>query len=102
ENCCRTPVRHRLELVKAPAKKIPDKSGQRKINQSQHTQVLADSPPELVFDVPDTGANRKRMIFFVKRVASSFGDMKPARLVRHVVTRLEFDRSKEITTPRFR
>ena len=58
-----------LKLVKTPAKKIPDKSGQRKINQSQHSQVLADLPPALVFDVADTGANRKRMIFFVKHAA---------------------------------
>jgi hypothetical protein len=65
----------RLKLVKTPAKKIPDKSCQRKINQSQHTQVLADLSPALVFDVVDTGANRKRMIFFVKHLSSSPADM---------------------------
>jgi hypothetical protein len=61
---------NRLKLVKTPAKRIPDKRGEHEINQSQHIQVLADLPPELVFDVPDTGANRKRMIFFVKHVSS--------------------------------
>jgi hypothetical protein len=29
-------VRHRLELVKTPAKKITNASGKPKINQSQH------------------------------------------------------------------
>jgi hypothetical protein len=65
----------RLKLVKTPAQRISDKSGQNKINQSQHTQVLAESSPALVFGAADTGANRKRMIFFVKHVPSSPGDM---------------------------
>jgi hypothetical protein len=64
-----------LKLVKTTAKRIPDKGGQQKINQSEHTQVLADLPTALVFEMADTGANRKRMIFFVKRVPSFPGDM---------------------------
>jgi hypothetical protein len=86
-----------LKLVKTPAKKIPDKSGQREINQSEHTQVLADLPPALVFDVADTGANRKRMIFFVKHVRSS-----PADMHQQWSATVELCRSKEITMSLFR
>jgi hypothetical protein len=57
-----------LEVVKAPAKKIPDTNGQRKINQSQHSQVLADLRPTPAFGVAGVGANRKRSFFFVKYV----------------------------------
>jgi hypothetical protein len=63
----------RPELVKAPAKEIPDRNGQRKINQSQHSQVLADLLPTLAFapgfGVAGVGANRKRTFFFVKYVS---------------------------------
>lgn len=86
---------NRLKLVETPAKRIPDKSRQDKINQSQHTEVLADLPPELVFVVPNTGANRKRMIFFVKHVSTSPGNVDQQGF--DGFTALEFDRSKEIT-----
>jgi hypothetical protein len=60
-----------LELVKTPAKKVTDTSGQRKINQSQHSQVL-DLPPASAlargFGPAGISANRKRSIFFVKHV----------------------------------
>jgi hypothetical protein len=63
-----------LKLVKTTAKKITDTSGERKINQSQHSQVL-DLPPASAFargfGLADIGANRKRMIFFVKHVRIS-------------------------------
>jgi hypothetical protein len=63
-----------LKLVKTPAKKVTDTSGERKINQSQHSQVL-DLPPAFAFargfGLADIGANRKRMIFFVKHVRIS-------------------------------
>jgi hypothetical protein len=65
-------VRDRLELVKAPAKEIPDTNGQRKVNQSQHCQVLPDLLPAPAFargfGVAGVGANRKRSFFFVKYV----------------------------------
>jgi hypothetical protein len=65
-------VRDRFEPVKAPAKEIPDTNGQRKIDQSQHSQVLADLQPAPAFargfGVAGVGANRKRSFFFVKYV----------------------------------
>ena len=73
EDCCGTPVCPRLKLVKTPAKKIPDKNSQRKINQSQHTQVITELLPALVVNMADTGANRKRTIFFVKHSISDRG-----------------------------
>jgi hypothetical protein len=64
-------VCNRLELVKTPAKKVTDTSGKRKINQSQHSQVL-DLPPAPAFargfGLAGISANRKRSIFFVKHV----------------------------------
>jgi len=65
-------VCNRRKLVKTPAQKIPDTSGNPKINQSQHSQVFADLPPALAvapsFGVAGIGANRKRSFFFVKHV----------------------------------
>jgi hypothetical protein len=65
-------VGNRLELVKTPAKKVTDTSGQRKINQSQHSQILADLLPAPAFargfGLAGMSANRKRSIFFVKHV----------------------------------
>jgi hypothetical protein len=62
-------------VVKATAKEIPDTRGQRKINQSQHSQVLADLVPAPAFargfGLAGIGANRKRSIFFVKHVRIS-------------------------------
>jgi hypothetical protein len=73
-------VCNRLELVKAPAKEIPDTSGQRKINQSQHSQVL-DLPPASAFargfGPAGISANRKRLFFFVKHVRK-IGKDEPA------------------------
>jgi hypothetical protein len=67
-------VRNGFELEKSPAKKVTDTSGQQKIDQSQHSQVL-DLPPASAFargfGLADIGANRKRMIFFVKHVRIS-------------------------------
>ena len=64
-----------LELVKTPAKKVTDTSGERKINQSQHSQVLTDLPPEAAlergFGSGGIGANRKRSVFFVKHARIS-------------------------------
>jgi hypothetical protein len=64
-----------LELVKTPAKKVTDTSEQCEINQSQHSQVLADLPPVRVlvggFGPAIIGANRKRSVFFVKHVRIS-------------------------------
>jgi hypothetical protein len=62
-----------LELVKTPAKKVTDTSGQRKINQSQHSQVLVldlrlASALARGFGPAGISANRKRSIFFVKHV----------------------------------
>jgi hypothetical protein len=56
------------KLIAAPAKKITNASGQPKIDQSQHTQFLADLWPALAFGVAGAGANRKRSIFFVKHL----------------------------------
>jgi hypothetical protein len=65
-------VCNRLEPVETSAKKIPGTRGQPKINQTQHTQVLADLPTvpafALRFGVAGIGANRKRSFFFVKHV----------------------------------
>jgi hypothetical protein len=63
-----------LELVKTAAKKVTDTSGERKINQSRHSQVL-DLPPASAFargfGLAGISANRKRAIFFVKHVRIS-------------------------------
>jgi len=70
-----------LELVKTPAKEVTDTSGQREINQSQHSQVLADLSPAPIFvrgfGPAGIGANRKRSIFFVKHVRISPAEMNP-------------------------
>jgi len=62
-----------LELVKTAAKKVTDTSGERKINQSRHSQVL-DLPASAFargFGLAGISANRKRAIFFVKHVRIS-------------------------------
>jgi hypothetical protein len=55
----------RYELVKSPAKEITDANSQSEINQSQHTQILADLRPS-------TGANPKCAIFSVKHSRNLF------------------------------
>jgi len=61
-------MRNRLELVKTAAKEVTDTSGQRQINQNQHSQVLADLAAVLAFGqgfgLAGISANRKRSIFF--------------------------------------
>jgi hypothetical protein len=60
-----------LELIKTPAKEVTDTSGQREINQSQHSQLLdlrLASAFARGFGPAGISANRKRSIFFVKRV----------------------------------
>jgi hypothetical protein len=71
-------VGNRLELVKTPAKKVTDASGERKINQSQHSQFLADLPPAPAFvrgfilaGISANRANRNRSFFFVKHLRIS-------------------------------
>jgi len=64
-------VCHGLELVKTPAEKVTDTSGKRKINQSQHSQVLVLPPASAFargFGLAGISGNRKRWIFFVKHV----------------------------------
>jgi hypothetical protein len=88
-------VCNRRELVKTPAKKVTDTSGQRKINQSQHSQIL-DLPPASAFaqDFGPAGisANRKRSIFFVKQVRISLRDepVNAATLHPTFLLRLDF------------
>jgi hypothetical protein len=67
-------VCNRLKLVKTPAKKVTDTSGQRKINQSQHSQVLdlrLASAFARGFGPAGISANRKRSMFLVKQARVS-------------------------------
>ena len=73
-------MRNRLELVKTAAKEVTDTSGQRQINQNQHSQVLADlaaAPAAFVqgFDLEGISANRKRSIFSVKHLRFRAAEM---------------------------
>jgi hypothetical protein len=62
----------RRELVKTPAKKVTDANRQCEIYQSQHSQVFTDFSAASIFvqgfGLAGIGANRKRMISFVKHV----------------------------------
>ena len=55
----------RCELIKAPAKKVPDTNRQSEINQRKHTQIICSSGD-------NTGANPKRAVSSVKRVPKLF------------------------------
>ncbi|PYL23332.1 MAG: hypothetical protein DMF37_10105 [Verrucomicrobia bacterium] len=97
-----------LELVKTPAKEVTGTSGQREINQSQHSQVL-DLPPASAFarafGLADISANRKRSIFFVKHlgiIPQKRTSETPETLEADNFATAGFGRSKGIATWRLR